>query len=448
MSNYIGENSIKKILTLVKGELDTKASVEYVDNSLEEGGGNALQKTGDTMEGILKFTEGVHYGEQVPETGEEGQIFFHLGESFADVIDDGSIGISKLGEDVIEQLDKKLEIEDVRYKIYNYYDLAKLGLSGEITTDQIFTALPAQSKLLLAQSINNATSLTDLPISYAAVELTKTSANYGYGTAVQVASTSVDRYTYTWYNGSDVAGAKYWVQDLNGINNIVIEKATPYMYLKNTSTERQTLVGTVADNITVLYNAPFSDSDNNRAGLWIGAENFSNENLLRLQKKVDGTSTTYNVFHSGISAINANLGQCWATCSTAAATAEKTVTMSSYTLKIGGMVAIKFTNAVPASATMNINSNGAKPIYYRGSAIAAGVINAGDTATFIYNGTNYILLAVDSGTLKNALNRTTSATAADTNYTTAMMRAIKASTTDLTANTSTLTSGQIYLVYE
>lgn len=62
--------------------------------------GKALLKTGDTMEGILKFTEGVHYGEEVPAEGEEGQIFFQLGERLADTLDDGSIGLSKLSEEI------------------------------------------------------------------------------------------------------------------------------------------------------------------------------------------------------------------------------------------------------------------------------------------------------------------------------------------------------------
>ncbi|MBP3420219.1 MAG: hypothetical protein J6K74_06505 [Marinifilaceae bacterium] len=92
---------------------------------------------------------------------------------------------------------------------------------------------------------------------------------------------------------------------------------------------------------------------------------------------------------------NASLGQCYATCSTAAATAAKTAAMSSYTLTTGGIVSVKFANAVPANATLNINSKGAKAIYYRGAAITDNVIKAGDTATFIYN-TQYHLLAVDS----------------------------------------------------
>lgn len=92
---------------------------------------------------------------------------------------------------------------------------------------------------------------------------------------------------------------------------------------------------------------------------------------------------------------NASLGQGYGTCSTAAATVAKVVSLSSYSLVKGGVVAVKFTYAVPASATMNVNSKGAKAIFYRGSAITANVIKAGDLATFIYDGTRYHLLTVD-----------------------------------------------------
>ena len=91
---------------------------------------------------------------------------------------------------------------------------------------------------------------------------------------------------------------------------------------------------------------------------------------------------------------NASLGQGYGTCSTAAATVAKTASISSYALTAGGIVTIKFTNAVPAGATLNITSKGAKAIYYRGAAITADVIKAGDTATFIYS-TYYHLLSID-----------------------------------------------------
>lgn len=92
----------------------------------------------------------------------------------------------------------------------------------------------------------------------------------------------------------------------------------------------------------------------------------------------------------------ASLGSGYGTCETAAATAAKTVTMSGYELVTGGVVSVKFTNAVPASATMAINSKAAKAIYHKGAAITAGVINAGDTAMFMYDGTYYHLIAIDS----------------------------------------------------
>ena len=98
------------------------------------------------------------------------------------------------------------------------------------------------------------------------------------------------------------------------------------------------------------------------------------------------TNTTYT---------NVKLGHGYATCSTAEATVAKVGTLSSYTLVTGGIVAVKFTYAVPASATLNINSKGAKAIYYKGAAITANVIKAGDTATFMYNGTYYHLLSID-----------------------------------------------------
>lgn len=91
---------------------------------------------------------------------------------------------------------------------------------------------------------------------------------------------------------------------------------------------------------------------------------------------------------------NASLGQGYGTCTTAAATVAKVVSLSSYSISTGGIVSVKFTYDVPASATLNINSKGAKSVYHKGKAIASGVIKAGDIATFIYS-TQYHLIAID-----------------------------------------------------
>jgi hypothetical protein len=88
------------------------------------------------------------------------------------------------------------------------------------------------------------------------------------------------------------------------------------------------------------------------------------------------SNTTYNP---------PKLGFGYAVCTTAAATAAKTASISSYALTTGGIVSIHFDNDVPSGATLNISSKGAKAIYYRGAAITDGVSTAGDTATFVYS---------------------------------------------------------------
>ena len=97
------------------------------------------------------------------------------------------------------------------------------------------------------------------------------------------------------------------------------------------------------------------------------------------------TNTTYT---------NVALGQGYATDTRSSAVTAVTASLSSYTLTVGGIVAVKFAYNVPANATLNINSKGAKAIYNRDAPIGANVIKAGDTATFIYT-TYYRLISLD-----------------------------------------------------
>ena len=62
------------------------------------------------------------------------------------------------------------------------------------------------------------------------------------------------------------------------------------------------------------------------------------------------------------------------------------VTFSGYSLVTSGVVSLRFKNDVPANARLNINGKGTRAIYYRGAAITAGVIKAGDRCLFMYNG--------------------------------------------------------------
>ena len=90
----------------------------------------------------------------------------------------------------------------------------------------------------------------------------------------------------------------------------------------------------------------------------------------------------------------------YATCSTAAATAAKTVALSGFALATGARVLVKFTvTNSAANPTLDVNGTGAKPIQYRGAAIAAGTLAANRTYGFVYTGAQYELVGdVDTNT--------------------------------------------------
>ena len=93
------------------------------------------------------------------------------------------------------------------------------------------------------------------------------------------------------------------------------------------------------------------------------------------------------------------------TCATAAATAEKTVTLgTTFSLVAGANVLLKFTNGISCeNATLAVThttldgttvTESAKPIYYRGSALFAGLVAAGDMLLLRYNGTQFDVVGV------------------------------------------------------
>ena len=110
--------------------------------------------------------------------------------------------------------------------------------------------------------------------------------------------------------------------------------------------------------------------------------NASTATTLETARYVDGVSFngSADIVHYG-------------TCSTAAATAAKTVACTSYALKTGGRILVKFTNTNTASnPTLNVNSTGAKAIYVNGSTVGPYVLQGGTIYEFVYNGTQYDLV--------------------------------------------------------
>lgn len=91
----------------------------------------------------------------------------------------------------------------------------------------------------------------------------------------------------------------------------------------------------------------------------------------------------------------ATAGCGFGTCTTAATTAAKTVAISNFLLLKNGIIAVRFTAGIQvAAATLNVNSQGAKPIYINGEPVQPGDIRAGQTAMMAYDGSHWNITSI------------------------------------------------------
>lgn len=103
------------------------------------------------------------------------------------------------------------------------------------------------------------------------------------------------------------------------------------------------------------------------------------------------------------------------TCSTVAATAEKAVTCTGFTLVSGAWIAVKFSvtnSAAVANLKLNVSNGttnlGAKPIKYRGGNLPSpATLSANRVYLFVYDGTNFELIGdLDTNTTYSAASQT------------------------------------------
>ena len=95
-------------------------------------------------------------------------------------------------------------------------------------------------------------------------------------------------------------------------------------------------------------------------------------------------------------ALSANIG--YGECSTAAATKAKTVSIAGYILTVGGCLRIKMANKTTVASTLNVNSVGAKELYYNGKATSgANTWKEGEVLTVFYDGTRYQAYNIQGG---------------------------------------------------
>lgn len=95
----------------------------------------------------------------------------------------------------------------------------------------------------------------------------------------------------------------------------------------------------------------------------------------------------------------------YGTCSTAAATAAKVVTLSNFDLFTGAQISVKFTNTNSvANPTLNVNSTGAKTIRAKGANLTASSLYnwvAGDVVNFVYDGTYWVISDISAKDYSN-----------------------------------------------
>ena len=104
-------------------------------------------------------------------------------------------------------------------------------------------------------------------------------------------------------------------------------------------------------------------------------------------KQIKVGSTNHNLVASNVA---------YGTCPTAAATAAKVITVSGgWELVAGAIISVKFTYTNSASnPTFNVNSTGAKSVWYNTALITTGSLSyagyAGRVAQYMYDGTQYV----------------------------------------------------------
>lgn len=181
---------------------------------------------------------------------------------------------------------------------------------------------------------------------------------------------------------SSTGGFKY-----SGIETATTSQERPVWFAKNNAN------GTPVVNASQFTYNPGTDT------LKVGniTGNISSATKLKTARKIDGVNFdgSADIIHYG-------------TCSTAAATADKTVSCTGFNLTTGAVIYVRFTvtnTAAVGNLTLNVNSTGAKLIKYRnGNINSAGNLAANRTYCFIYDGTYYQLVG-DLDTNDNTYDR-------------------------------------------
>ena len=145
----------------------------------------------------------------------------------------------------------------------------------------------------------------------------------------------------------------------------------------------QTLSATLGENPEAITTFTLLAATASKAGLMSAADKSYLDSLPAVLTGINGAIS------DNLARVLAMMG--YYECSTAEGTAAKVVSASGYALTSGGCIRIKMSNANKANnVTLNINSTGAKALYYDGAqASATNTWEAGEVLEVYYDGTQY-----------------------------------------------------------
>ena len=168
----------------------------------------------------------------------------------------------------------------------------------------------------------------------------------------------------------------------------------------------------------------------------------SQAGLVQLNNTLTSTSTTQALTAAQGKALNDKLPK-YGVCSTTAATAAKTVSITGFVLATGSMVTVKFTYGNTASyPTLNVNGTGAKTVYRDASSYYPMDLAANDVVSFVYDGSYFRMLDIPDASTTRAgkvqLSNTLTSTSTTMALTAAQGKALNDKMLNITAGTFTL----------
>ena len=178
--------------------------------------------------------------------------------------------------------------------------------------------------------------------------------------------------------------------------NLASETALTNAAVTGTDSSNRLYPVAIDKNGKLAVNVPWTNTtvSTTGSGNAITAISDNGSGVLTATKSTTFLTGHQTIKQDGVTGATANR---FGTCGTAAATAAKTVSVTSgtFALEAGSRVTVKFTYTNTAdSPTLNVNSTGAKNIFHRGAQITTGA-NKGlliGAVDFVYDGTQWHLI--------------------------------------------------------